>query len=112
VKTYTGTSLWPVVSITHVRDGDTQEYEIDLGFKIRYVAVVRLARCNCPEMSTPEGQVAKTWAEAWLAGKDLVVSTTGRQDRYGRWIAEVIDKISAEHLSDALLAAGQAVPYP
>ena len=78
--------------------------------------VVRLARCNAPELSTPAGVAAKAWTEAWLAAAHadqpgaLLLTPTGL-DRYGRVVCEVVRTSDGHNLSDDLMAAGQAVPY-
>src|SRR5690349_7439007 len=74
----------------------------------------RLARCNAPELSTPQGPVARDFALAWLTNHSSALRVTSlRADNYGdRWDAEVRDGVTGETLSDALLASGNAVPWP
>lgn len=96
-----------------VHDGDTFRVTVDVGFHIAVKVKIRLARCNCPELSTGvPGKAATDFTKAWLLARaqQLRVTVIG-PDNYGdRWDAEVYD--GAANLSDALLASGNAVPYP
>lgn len=97
-------------------DGDTIVVLLDCGVRVYSSQVIRLARINAPEMNdpTPEGK------EKAHKARDFIVSffvpswecevETIRQDPYGRWVGEVTR--NGKNLSDELLRAGLAVPYP
>jgi micrococcal nuclease len=115
-------------------DGDTVIMILDLGMHVYRHERIRLARCNAPEMSTPEGKVAASYTSQWMAlvsnptelarvhvhrisvsGPDpewpFVVRTVS-QDNYGRWLAEIWRTTDNRNLSDDLLQSGHAVVYP
>jgi len=97
--------------VIKVVDGDTIDVMIDLGFDVSKIERVRLARINCPEMSTPEGPVSKNFVISYVDAKDVVIKTSKNTfDRYGRWIAEVY--VNNECLNDILLQKNLAAPYP
>lgn len=110
---------WTVpADVVRVIDGDTLVCNLDLGWGIWHMgARVRLARVNCPELSTEGGAPAKEYTERVLTdtvahGKDVlprvtIVST--RLDNYGRTLAEVLLPDGGT-LSDLLLSSGHAAP--
>lgn len=100
--------------LLRIIDGDTQIYNVDCGFDIWHRIRVRLARINCPEMSTPEGVAARDWTATWFgshSGPYTLTTTRDRTDPYGRYLGDVA-AADGHQLNDDLLAAGQAVPYP
>jgi endonuclease YncB( thermonuclease family) len=112
-------TTWTVPAIiTRVVDGDTLDAELDLGWHIAYHAKIRLAGVNCPEMSTPEGPVARAFTvnalnqlmplgdDGPLAAHVTVVSHS--LDKYGRVLATVLLGPN-DSLNARLLDAGQAV---
>lgn len=112
-------------TLKRIVDGDTQYYTIDLGFRVALDVDVRLARINCPELSTQAGQNARDWVTQWFTGhtKDGQVTVQTQlvsrgihegddeQGRYGRYIADVTAPDGA-NLNDDLVAAGHAQVYP
>jgi endonuclease YncB( thermonuclease family) len=69
---------------------------------------VRLYGVNTPE----RGQVGYAEAQAMVAaheGQEVSIRSHKPQDKYGRWLAEVL--IDGQSLSDALIASGHGVPY-
>lgn len=105
-------------------DADTADVTIDLGFHVMVNERVRLARIDAPELNTPEGQAAKRWAQAWIDGFRtsaewpfaLTTTRPDPRDKYGRFIAELVaigtGLAVPPNLSDALLSAGIARPWP
>jgi micrococcal nuclease len=104
--------------LVKVVDGDTLDMEVDLGFGITRVDRFRLYGLNAPEMSTPEGKIAKAWVITQLAERlapfvndpfPLTVRTyKDKQEKYGRYLATVsIDE--KWDLNAELVAAGHAV---
>jgi micrococcal nuclease len=79
-------------TLARIVDGDTVDLNVDCGFKTWRRDRFRLAGINCPEMSTPEGEVAYTAAAVWFvhAGAPFYVQTLrDRQEKYGRYLAWV-----------------------
>jgi endonuclease YncB( thermonuclease family) len=65
---------WTVpATVVSIVDGDTFHLNLDLGWRITYQARVRIAHVNAPEMSTPEGIAARTWAESVVKPGDSVL---------------------------------------
>lgn len=79
------TRKWAVPAVVlQVVDGDTVRLELDLGWRIRYTARCRVASIDAPEISTPEGLAAKSYAESLLKPGDLVTFISHELDKYGR----------------------------
>jgi endonuclease YncB( thermonuclease family) len=120
MPTYDYAATWAGPADTH--DGDTTYLVVTGSFDFGFHVVstfsarqkFRLARCNAPELSTPEGPIARQFTVDWLTAHAMALRVTSlRADNYGdRWDAEVYDALTNENLSDALLASGNAVPYP
>lgn len=101
-------------AVTKVVDGDTLWLQVDLGIDISVRLSVRLYGLNTPEMSTPEGPVAKQFVLDWLeaSSNSLVLRTIkDRKEKYGRYLGIILDVGTGKSLNDALLEAGLAVPY-
>lgn len=105
-------------------DGDSFHCRIRLPYKQEYVSQVRLARVNCPELSTPAGLLARDFTTAWLEGAMAAAPTLPRYERdwpllvqgrnldiRSRPLLEVFRKDTGVNLSDDLLARGFSKPY-
>lgn len=99
-----------VLDVLRVIDGDTVDLRVDLGFHIQAALRFRLARINAPEMKTVAGPLARDWALVWLNQAALRV-ISHKTDDYGRWLGDII-RADGHSLSDDLLLAGHAVPWP
>lgn len=105
--------------LVRVVDGDTLRVELHATIAL-FPIVVRLARVNAPERGTPAGEAATAWVSDWLAAATVGHADDWplrvqvlRPDNYGgRWDSEVWRRSDGANLADALLAAGQAVPWP
>ena len=63
-------------TVVRVVDGDTVILKVDFGFRVFAESPFRLWGINCPEMSTPEGKLAKKRAEELLpVGKEILAKT-------------------------------------
>jgi micrococcal nuclease len=96
-------------SVDRVTDGDTVHVTVDLGFKVHTTQIIRLAKINCPELETVEGNQAHTFTWTWLTEHEgqLILDCHG-QDKYaGRWIGTITNK-KGESLNQALIDAGHA----
>ena len=99
--------------LVRVVDGDTLVVALEVSPGVFIEQKLRLRGLDCPEMSTPEGRVAKRFVEALLedSAGDLVIHTT-KPDKYDRYLAEVFvpTKSGGEvFLNNALLENGHAV---
>lgn len=71
--------------LLRVIDGDTAEFDIDLGFDLHYIAKVRLAGINAPEMKTAAGPAAKARLTELLTGTLVIKTTLNKEfEKYGR----------------------------
>ncbi len=88
---YGEASIVSLVEVIRVVDGDTIVVKGMEGFRAGEEFRVRLADIDAPEMSTPEGRIAKDRLTDMLRGKDPVldIDTKYIYDRYGRVVAVV-----------------------
>lgn len=104
----------------HVVDGDTYDFEIDLGFHIRHAIRVRLAGYDTPELRSSllaerkHAEEAKQFCERMLLADDSYqIRLRTRKDKkgkYGRYLAEVwllepdagLDGIETAHIGCSL----------
>jgi micrococcal nuclease len=98
-------------------DGDTIDFEVDLGFKIHHIIKVRLGRIDTPELRSKQWQqkqrayAAKDFVKKALSSaKNITILTyKDKTGKYGRYIADVV--YDGNNLSDALLERKLADPY-
>lgn len=79
--------------ITNVVDGDTFDFEIDLGFGITYKNRLRLYGLDTPEVrgsEREEGLRVKDYVKQLIDGKEVILITRKWKGKYGRYIAEVL----------------------
>lgn len=96
--------------VTKIVDADTVDITVDLGFEVFKKVRCRLARINAPELSTPEGKVAKAFLAGVLPINDSVTIASKEYDKYGRSVAEIYhQEVSVNQM---LLDTGHAVAYP
>jgi micrococcal nuclease len=97
--------------VVRVVDGDTCHVNIDLGFFTWIMdRSVRIAGINAPEMSTPEGKLARDFALKLLPVGTQIQLRSHSLDKYGR----VLGSITLPDTTDygvAMVAAGMAVLY-
>lgn len=82
-----------VAKILTIIDGDTLKLDIDLGFRTHIFETVRLARIDTPESVNYGAQGIRDPAKMFIeqvcpVGSWCVVEIT-RQEKYGRWLAEL-----------------------
>ena len=75
--------------VDRVIDGDTLLVTADCGFHVASVQRLRLRGIDTPELTSVAGQKARAYVEQALGTAGLVVLTTQRTDRYGRYLADV-----------------------
>jgi micrococcal nuclease len=108
------TWLFPA-KLLRVVDGDTLDFEVDLGFRTFARIRVRLKGVDTPEVygvkkdsaEYAKGQEASEFTKAWFAehGDECWLATEKATGKYGRWIAEV-GTPDAQSLNQALIDAG------
>lgn len=99
-----------------IHDGDTLHCGIDLGCDVALHLTVRFYGLNAPELSTPAGKVSLAWVQQWFAtncpdGKFVLQTVRDSREKYGRYLGIIFAPGGTQSLNDALVAAGQAVPY-
>jgi len=98
--------------IERIIDGDTVVARIDLGLGVEILQPVQLAGVNAPERHTDAGKRALAYVQERLLHRAVTVSINPQKprDQFGR----LLDVIAVDELNfnQALLDAGQAVPYP
>lgn len=99
--------------VKKIVDGDTIAVEVDLGFELTQVMVLRLYGLNTPEIVGVErekGLEAKQFVQDRLPiGKEVIVKTfKDKKEKYGRYLAEVI--FDNQSLNQLLLNSGIAQP--
>lgn len=98
-------------TITSVKDGDTLEAVIDLGFDISIKQTVRLKGLDAPELKTPQGITARDYLTERLKGKavTLEVESTKLREKYGRLLATII--LKGKNINLELIEKGLAKEY-
>ena len=95
-------------TVLRVVDADTLECDLDLGFHLHYLAKVRLARINAPEMNTQAGVEAKAYVSLYLPPKAKGTVSSHSLDKYGRVLGDFTLLGATQTLSALLLAHGHA----
>ena len=111
-------------TVVRVVDGDTLYLDVDLGFFVRLTINVRLYGLNTPEVIGKDreaGLKAKAYVEQTLPPGTLVVIQSYKQEKYGRYLADLWylpgakgrEEIEAggRWLNRELIESGLAVPY-
>ncbi len=109
-------------SLVRVIDGDTLIARVDLGFRTWTTQTFRLRGIDAPEMTCALGQKAKAEVKARLDPCACLVIKSYKQEKYGRFLADVFylkgigvdrERILREgaFLNQELLDEGLAVPY-
>jgi endonuclease YncB( thermonuclease family) len=101
-----------VIDLVH--DGDTVNVKLDVGFDLTVYARVRVFGINAPEISTPEGKVAREFAKALLKPGEPVRVVSYGWDKYGGRIDGSIEYGLAGDPHDfakTMIDSGHAKPY-
>lgn len=96
-------------TVLHVIDADTVKVDLDLGWRIRYLASVRIDAVNAPELATDDGRAARVWAANLLPSGLSVTVVSRRLDKYGRVLGAVLMPDGRDYAA-LLVAAGHAHP--
>jgi len=108
--------------LVRVIDGDTLVARVDLGFRTWITQTFRLRGIDAPEISCTLGQKAKAEVAARLTTCTCLVIKTYKQEKFGRFLADVFYQKEAgddregilregAFLNQGLLNDGLAVPY-
>ena len=76
--------------VDRIIDGDTLLITADCGFHVASVQRLRLRGIDTPELTSVAGQRARAYVEQALGAMGLVVLTTQRTDRYGRYLGRYL----------------------
>lgn len=83
-------------------DGDTVDFNVDLGFHVFVKIRTRLVGVDTPERGHAEYKSATLWLEELLKDQEdedgYVEIKTGKTGKYGRWLVDIsgVNKILAE----------------
>lgn len=104
-------TVWTVpATVVSVVDGDTVHLILDLGWHISYgPARARISRINAPELSTPDGVVARDFAAGLLPAGLRVTFASHSLDKYGRPLG-AITLPDGRDFAQVMLDAGHATP--
>ncbi len=107
-----------------VVDGDTMDFEIDLGFKIKHEIRIRLKDIDTPELYKPRNAAEKKHAQEagafvtkkFLGKTGILMTHKDKKGKYGRYLAEFkirqstpdVNAVQYLLLSEALHANGFA----
>lgn len=101
--------------IIDVYDGDTVTAVVDLGFHITKQIKIRLKGIDAPELRGDEraaGLVSKARLEELILNKDVLLYTfKDKQEKYGRWLGDIVVPNITDTVNNILLNEGLAVPY-
>jgi micrococcal nuclease len=101
--------------VIDVYDGDTITVLADLGFHTTIKLKLRLFGINTPELkgaSRVEGLVARDRVNGLVMGKDIIIKTyRDRQEKFGRWLAEIYLPGSEKSINTLLVEEKLAVPF-
>lgn len=100
-------------SVSRVVDGDTVDVALDLGFGVSLRRRVRLDGVDAPETFRPRNEAerehgarATRFVERALLGRACVLTTTGRDDKYGRVLGELRAEGDAHSVNELLAQNG------
>lgn len=98
-------------TVVKVIDGDTVDLSVDLGFHVSLTIRTRLIGIDAPEVSTPEGKIARDRLREALPVSSAVAVHTAKSpgDKYGRWLAAISGGMG--DVAEWMLAQGLAKPY-
>lgn len=107
---------FPVLEVVKVVDGDTLDAVLDLGFGLRLKQRLRLIGIDTPEIASKDAgekeraRAAASFVRAWIARHGSIRAETTKEEKYGRYLAELIGDESSR-LTEELVAATLAKRY-
>ncbi len=99
--------------LVRIIDADTVELDVDLGFRVYHRMVVRLDGIDAVERKDSRHKVAVDWLNLQLSGKGPLMIRTkkDRQEKYGRYLAEIYYSSDTPSVNQQMVSAGYAVAY-
>lgn len=79
--------------VVKIVDGDTVDFEVDLGFKIKVNIRTRLLEVNTPERGHPDWARATAKLTSLLESQtkdEYVLIKTEKTGKYGRWLVDIV----------------------
>src|SRR4051812_33725812 len=110
--------VYTVEEVVRVVDGDSGWLRLDVGFRQTMLVNYRALGIDCPEKTRgsafekAEAKHAEIVAREWLTARHLQVRTEKDPDNFGRWLADIWDIDSGEHLATHLKSLGLASEWP
>ncbi len=102
-------------TIIDVYDGDTATAVVDLGMRISTTIRIRFNGINTPEVrgdGKKAGIAARDRVRELILGKDVIIKTyRDKQEKYGRWLADVYLPNEETSINQLLISEGLAVAY-
>lgn len=92
-------------------DGDTVDLNVDVGFHINMTDRFRLYGIDTPERGQVNHDEAWHYAEGLAPVGSRVLVRTYKQEKYGRWLAEVYPARSDVSVNTDLIQAKLAYEY-
>lgn len=96
-------------SVVSTHDGDSVTARVDPGCYPFVLAPIRVGHVNAPELATPEGKLARDWAQRTLPPGTKIDILSRTLDKYGRLLGDI--QINGADYATQMLAAGHCVPY-
>jgi micrococcal nuclease len=97
-------------TVHRIVDGDTLDVWIDLGFHISVHQRLRLFGIDTPERGEPGWKEAGNYLKELLPEGSSILVETEKGDKYGRWIATVINA-EGEDVNKSMIESGLAKYY-
>lgn len=98
-------------TINRVIDGDTAVLDVDLGFYTTMRLHFRFFGINTPERGQLGWAEARSYVQEFFDLNPVVVINCYGQDKYGRWLADILDPIVGTSLNQQLVKNGLALVY-
>jgi|OpeIllAssembly_1097287.scaffolds.fasta_scaffold686228_2 micrococcal nuclease len=76
-------------TVVKVVDGDTIDFNVDVGFHVGVAIRTRLLGIDTPELDSVEGKMVRDYLRDHLPpGTQVLIQTSkDKTDKYGRWLA-------------------------
>jgi micrococcal nuclease len=108
--------VYRLKAVAKVVDGDTVDFDLDLGFSLTLRQRVRLYGIDAPELRSKDpiekakGQESQAFVVQWFQQPGPVLVRTTKEEKVGRMLADCYRE-GAPSLCTELLQRGLAAPY-
>lgn len=102
--------------VTNIVDGDTVDATLDLGFHVYTKMRFRLNGIDTPEMNSKDEAIralakdAKGFLTDNLLNKEVIIIQY-KTDKYGRWLADILESSNSPTINEQLVQLGLAKRY-